>query len=851
MKLKFKNEQKLFFFAAIIPIVIMAVAYAIIGIAPFGEKSILISDLSNEYVDYMVTYRSVLLGKHSIIYSWNFGMGGNIIGMIAFYLSSLLNIFLIVFPVDYIQEAILFITLLKIGLSGAFFAVFLNKTFSKYKTNIGILMFSTCYALMAYSITYTPHIMWLDGVLLLPLVLLCLDSFVKKNKKIGLISILFILFISNFYTAYMIGIFSVIYYWYNVISKKYSLSIKESFVKFVQFSGMAIISAAMSAILIIPTFMALVKEDSNEKLLAFGIRYKFGDVISKVFMGSFDTMKPGGTVNIYCGLIIVLYLILYFMNKEISKREKKAALFVGIIMYLSLRINTLYMIWHGLDNPDWFEGRFSFVISFFMIYLAYESYCRLDTDLLKKRILDIILLMIIAVLSFSIMKKYISNYSVILNVIFLLIYLCVLKININKKTINILLCLIVFLELGCNVLVNSHYLQKEERYENRKYYIDSRKRTENCIEYIGNHDNGVFRVEKDFMRRENEGLSAGYKGMSIFCSFYNKDVHKFLRSIGMPFSDKVGRYEDGTLVTNSILGIKYILSHNNMNYYQPIGKEDDIYIYRNNYALKLATLANKEVFNAEIDGDRYNPFEIQNNIVNGILGQELNLFNELKDFKVETENIKSLKNDEYTTRYEKADLNKEAIIKFLINIDDSKLAYLYLKNLEGNIDVLINNENISGFMGQTNKVLDLNKYNDKNVEVKLILNDNSLLLKNDIFYILDKEKFSDEFSRLQNGVEIDKFEDTKIKFTVNKENSNEELITSIPYDAGWKVFVNGKEEEVQKVFNSFIAINLPDGESKVELKYICPGLNIGISISIIGFILFGVVIYNEKKKKYN
>src|SRR5471030_1973308 len=102
-----KKDLKLIIFAIIIPILIMAIVYAVIGIAPFGEQSILLSDLSNEYVDYMVKYRDILLGKYSIFYSWNLGLGMNLIGVIAFYLSSPLNVILTIFPVKYIQEAIL------------------------------------------------------------------------------------------------------------------------------------------------------------------------------------------------------------------------------------------------------------------------------------------------------------------------------------------------------------------------------------------------------------------------------------------------------------------------------------------------------------------------------------------------------------------------------------------------------------------------------------------------------------------------------------------------------------------------------------------------------------------------
>lgn len=838
-------DIKLIVAAFFIPVMIILIAYAISGIAPFGDKSILMSDLSNEYVDYMVYYREILLGKHSIMYSWNLGMGMNMIGVIAFYLSSPLNIILTIFPSTYIQEAIFFITLIKFGLAGLSFGLYLKKSFniSKY-TN---LIFSTCYSLMAYNITYTPHIMWMDGIILLPIVLLYLDYMVEKNKKIGLVITLFILFISNFYTAYMIGIFTVIYYWYKVFSNKYKITMKESALKFFQFVTLAVISAFMSAVLIVPTYMGLVKEDNADNLLQFGIRYKFGDIVSKIFVGSFDTMKPGGTPNIYCGLLIIILMIIYFLNKTINKKKKIATLVVLLTMYLSLRVNTLYMIWHGLDNPDWFEARFSFIISFFMIYIAYESYLNLQEDLIQKYIVNIILVLIIILLLSNITKEYISTFNTAVNIALLLLYLLIFRIKINKNYIRIILSIIVMCELGGNILINSYYLQKEESYENRKYYIDNRQRIVNAVDSIKDKDGEAYRIEKDFMRRENEGMSSDYKGISGFCSFYNKEAHNLLRKLGMPFFDKVARYEGTTMVSDSLLGIKYILSHDEDNqlYYKLWDKQDDIYIYINEYALNFATLADKDVLNVDLNVDYSTPFELQNKIVDAMLGENVELFSKYDDVTMKSGNVIVEKANEYTSTYKKADKNLDSYIEYKFNLNEDKILYVYIDNYEGNLNIKINGEDVSGFGGQSKKIL---KIND-NDTIRITLLDEALTLNNDIVYELDKEKFKQSFKKLNTDCLIEEFNDTYIKLNVNKEDEQQLLITSIPYDKGWSVFVNGEKVQAEKVLDSFIAIDLKNGNSIVEFRYLSPGLKIGAFISIIGLVIFVVLIINEKRRK--
>lgn len=846
-----KKDLKLLILATIIPVFILVLVYAAIGIAPFGDKSILLSDLSNEYVDYMVKYRDILLGQNSIFYSWNLGLGMNLIGVIAFYLSSPLNIILIIFSLKYIQEAILLITLLKLGLAGGFCSIFLNKSYKKDKKII--IIFSTCYSLMSYNIIYSPHIMWLDGVMLLPLVLLELDKFVDSGNKAELIIVLSILFISNFYMAYMIGGFSVVYYWYKIIAGKYQFSFKRSIIKFFEFVLSALISAAISSIILIPTYMELVREDNLNELLNINIRYKFGDIISKIFMGSFDTMKPGGTPNIYCGLIICILIALYFTNEKIKSREKISTLGVFLIFYLSLKIDALYMIWHGLDRPDWFEARFSFLISFFMIYIAYESFVRLEVNHAKSQIIYNIIILIIILLGANASKTYISSTQTIVNICFILIYFMLLLslVKQENKYAVVILGAIVFVELGTSALMSNLRLQKEENYENRNYYVDNREDIENAVNTISASDAYAYRIEKDFMRRENEGMSTNYKGISSFCSFYNKDVHSFLKRLGLPFENKIGRYEGTTLVTDSLLGIKYILSHKKTNStYDFYKKQDDIYIYINAYALQLATLADKEVLNIDTLKNE-NPFDLQNKILSSLVNKELTVFSPMKDVQFNLYNI-NLSYYEDDMICIKLDNQKEAYMEFELPMSIDKEIYAFFDNIDGQISIQVNNQMVSSFDGQTRKILSLENYHgneNEMIRVKIYLQDSKVILKNNIFYLLDKQEFKDLFSKLKVGTEIIKLSDTHVEIEANMQSDNQMLITSIPYDEGWNIKVNGKIVKAEKVFGAFIGVKLNDKESVIEMRYLPSGLVNGIIISVLGVCFLLLILYIEKTDK--
>lgn len=60
---------------------------------------------------------------------------------------------------------------------------------------------------MSYVIVYALNIMWLDGVIFLPLVLLGLHRLQDKGSMLLLTIAYTLLFIAQFYIAYMVGIF--------------------------------------------------------------------------------------------------------------------------------------------------------------------------------------------------------------------------------------------------------------------------------------------------------------------------------------------------------------------------------------------------------------------------------------------------------------------------------------------------------------------------------------------------------------------------------------------------------------------------------------------------------------------
>ena len=73
------------------------------------------------------------------------------------------------------------------------------------------------------------------------------------------------------------------------------------------------------------------------------------------------------------------------------------------------------------------------------------------------------------------------------------------------------------------------------------------------------------------------------------------------------------------------------------------------------------------------------------------------------------------------------------------------------------------------------------------------------------------------------------------------------LVTSIPYDSGFSVYIDGKKVRNQKVNQAFLGAKLSRGEHRVRIVYRAPGKKAGIILSGIGIWMFAFCLRTKKK----
>ena len=150
-------------------------------IVPFGETTLLYSDLDSQYIEFMDEYRRVLLGQGSFFWSWHAGLGMNFFAIIAYYLASPFNLLLALFPENQLPLAVTVITALKLGFIGAAFALHLQRHYKTRGTHV--VLCAICYALCAYSVGYAFNIMWLDAMIWMPMLCTGIDRLLDSEKR--------------------------------------------------------------------------------------------------------------------------------------------------------------------------------------------------------------------------------------------------------------------------------------------------------------------------------------------------------------------------------------------------------------------------------------------------------------------------------------------------------------------------------------------------------------------------------------------------------------------------------------------------------------------------------------------
>ncbi len=477
MKNKFSltnsNNIKIFYVISfVMPAFICFICSLQAGI--FTQDAIIINDLHKQYANFLSYYRNSMF-ENGVFYSFSKDLGGNFYGILTYYLMSPINLISFLFKPENLEYAIMTIILIKTGLSGLTSFLFLSKQHAK--VDVLTLACSLCYSLSSCFVVWNYHIIWSDAFYMLPLIMLGTQKILAfKSSKLFVVSFSLMLII-NYYMAYIIGIFVVIYFIYNTIAN--TKSKKMFFKQLFLMAKSAVICIFLSAWVLIPTFFSLLQGKVHFNAnngLDVGLRVlNIFALAPKFFISGYDGLGSVSTPYIYSSALVIVLVIAYFFIKNISFKEKIATLFVLIILMLSAIFRPLFLLFHMLSVPNSFPYRFIFVLSFFLIYTAYKAVRNYNNLNYKLFLPASVLYAVILLLLVYIYPYKISYLNIFSTFALCAVFIVSLKLYVKKPYMQIIVFLVVCFDLAFNTfgLINGNYdfLEREKKNEFHDTYL--------------------------------------------------------------------------------------------------------------------------------------------------------------------------------------------------------------------------------------------------------------------------------------------------------------------------------------------------------------------------------------------
>ena len=813
------------------PLIILIAIYYIRDIYPFGDNCYLRSDMYHQYAPFYSEFWNKLRNGGSLSYSWDIGMGTNFTSLYAYYLASPVNFIIALFPQKYMIEVMNILIILKLSALSLSFTYYISKHFNNKSCLIAL--FGTFYGLSAYSAAYSWNIMWLDCIILVPLIMLGLERLINEGKGILYCITLGLCIYTNYYISIMVCISCCLYFAVLMVCTGYKNKIvKISFYlkRFLKWGLFSLLAAGLSACLLLPEFYTFSLSASSDISFPATLKSYFSalEILTRQLINIPVHLGLDHLPNIYCGTAVFLLIPLYISTKKIPAVEKICKISLLAVFFFSFKFNIPNFIWHGFHYPNSLPCRQSFIYIFFMLVLCYEAFLQLKNTDMRKLTTALwtalgLLFIIEQIFTTADNSKY-NFKSVYLSGVFILLYALIILLYIKKKTHKNILLYTVFAVciVECTVNLESTGVGTT----NRTAYLSDYNTMQQVRTSLAENDTSFYRIEKlNNARSKNDGAWHNYKSISTFSSTSNAAMSDLFGFLGFEHSMNAYGSEGATKVTESLFSVKYLTDTHKNTDNTLCSLADNVsntYIYKNEYTLSPGYLVPADINNTWQPSEANNGIQNQNSLIEAMTGIS-NVFTLTADISSDSScSITPVKNG-----YMYVTIVNPAIDNITVSVNGSSKSYSGLKNGSHIVDL--------GYI--------------KTTDIINISSDNTLQLK---AYTLETNRFIEAYNILNNSsLNISSYSDTSINGSINALYDGT-VMFSIPYDGGWSVYIDGKKTQTFAIKDALLGVNITSGEHEISLKYTPVNLVKGCIITFICIIiLVAVILFGHYKNKSN
>jgi len=877
--------------AFLIPVVGMLGVMIPAGAEPFGQNSMLYSDMYHQYYPFFKAFRRALLSGDSLLYSWNVGMGMDYLGLISYYLASPLNLLSVLVPEAVLLEFYSLLVPVKLGLASLFFAIFLRSVF--HKNDISISVFGGFYGLCAWALGFQWNIMWLDTFALLPLVALGTVALLRDKKFVLYTLTLFLSVYSNYYIGFFTCIFVLLLFICYQICR--CTSLKRFFQDLCRIAFFSLLAIGMTAVLTLPAFAALQTTQSSVNQFPTSFRLNIAD--ENTWKGLLDAMRQvagnmsggvelnfkEGLPNIYAGVGTILLAFLYLMAKEVKFRDKLCAVCLLLFFNVSFIIRQLDYIWHGFHFTNMIPYRFSFLYCFVMLYMAYRAWLMRSKFKIWQTVIAAVLTAGIMACSDARLEPEFLAY----NASFLVLYLAAFlygqyrgrmprvgeeedaqevrrRFRAARTRRRAGARAMVLLIAGAELIASLVNFGCRFSFTAVRNYPKDTKYSASMIRYMVNDredDTLFFRAEMTHSQTLNDGALNGYNGITTFTSSANVKTTLFMQALGYGAKNTYNRYcyEEASPVSNLFLGLKYMIDRDGKDksseYFDYVHHYGNTYLYENTAYLPLGFLAEPELAQARFDNDSH-AFREQNRIFTAATGLQADVWHPVSgnSLEITAEDVTvSDQNSNGYCSYSDGKKNSKVYYNYTVQQDGFMCVYLNLPKRNA-VSISLNGVELyteSMSLPQMLAVGDV-AVGDV-VTVRMTCKENEKGTMTLTASILDNDLFRQGYAILNaSTLELTQFRNTYVEGKIHCDRDGL-LYASIPQNGNWSVLVDGEEAEIKLVGDCMLGVELTEGEHTVAYVYRNPAFELGWKVSLACTAVLAVLyitIYKPKLPKH-
>ena len=695
---------------------------------------------------------------------------------------------------------------------------------------------------------YSGQIMFVDYMPFLCLALIGVDRYFEQEKS-GLFTVsVFLMIMTSFYFS-IGGMLSLVLYGLHRYfeQREGNRGTVRSFLRDgLCFVRSMILAVLMSGFFLVPTALALTggrSKEQNTSFVSFFIpqitveRFAYSiygiglttQVITVLLTGLLYRKVYEKVLTYGCVIVLVIPVFAYLLNGGLYIRDKVFIPFLPLLCYLI----SIYLEKCRKRELSFIAGIVPYIITTIFVYIARNQFVSkgIGKSIWKVLLAESILFLICYVL-YCAMKRY------------------------HKETKEILMLALPSV-ICLAVTMNTFYQMKPDRYVSRKLYRDVvEEQNRQAVKEALKDDDGYYRTEQMGSDDENAAdlnriWDVDQNITSIYSSAYNPDYQTFRqKTFGLeePFRNGMMQSVSKNPVFQRMMGVRYIVSDSDVPGYTLVKKCGTTGIYQNKDAAPVMYATDRVMTEEEYKKLAF-PYNQTAFLEYAVVGEHTESSDQNIMTAYEPVSLK-MANNRTTGGADQKTIQQEGqkqilFLRFRVyNAHPNKDVAVWINGIRNKLsakDHVYYNENkiftyavpLKDGEDNISVTFGKGKYRLRHVQAYL----GSLPERSELLY--------------QSEIQVDKkqTEDNVIQGTIRVKKDGW-FITSIPYDKHFKIYIDGKETEIQKVNTAFLGCKIESGNHELKIIYHAPGTT-GKVLSLIGIAGFVLVLVQEKRKQKN